>query len=69
MGEVINLNQYRKQRERQEKKKSAAVNRIRFGRRKDEVSRSKVERERERAEHDGKVLRDHAETDDAPEAG
>jgi len=66
MGEVVNLNQYRKKRQRLERKKAAATNRARFGRRKDEVKRTKRERERESAELDGKALDD---SDDAPEAG
>ena len=66
MGEVVNLNQYRKKRERLERKKAAAANRVRFGRRKEDVKRSKRERERERTELDAKALKD---SDDTPEAG
>ena len=66
MGEVVNLNQYRKKRERLERKKAAAANRARFGRRKDDVKRAKRDRDRERAELDGKALSD---PDDTPEAG
>lgn len=66
MGEVVNLNQYRKKRERLERKKTAAANRARFGRRKEDVKRAKRERERDRTELDGKALGD---PDDAPETG
>lgn len=65
MGEVVSLNQYRKQRERLEKKQVAAANRVKFGCPKDDVNRAKQDRKRDRAELDGKALRD---PDDAPEA-
>lgn len=42
MGEVVNLNRARKAKDRDEREKTAAENRVRFG-------RTKAERERERA--------------------
>jgi hypothetical protein len=69
MGEVVNLNQYRKQRDRSERKKTAAANRARFGRGKDELARTEKERAREDADLDGKLLHDRTDSDDAPEAG
>ena len=36
MGEIINLNKYRRQRQRQEKERKSAVNRVKFGRIKSE---------------------------------
>src|SRR5690348_5552270 len=47
-GMIVNLNRYRKKRQRDEAEASAAANRARFGRSKEE--REKEERERERAE-------------------
>jgi len=68
MGEVVNLNQYRKQRERLERKKEASANRARFGRAKGEVWKSRHERERDRAKLDGKRVDRPAGSDDAPDA-
>ena len=36
MAEIVNLNRFRKERERAEKAKTAEENRVKFGRRKDE---------------------------------
>ena len=36
MGEIINLNKYRRQRQKQEKEQKSAVNRVKFGRIKSE---------------------------------
>lgn len=73
MGELVNLNQYRKKRERLQRKKSAAANRMRFGRPKDETIQSKKERVRDDTELDGKQLSDQPNTrtdpDDTPETG
>ena len=48
MGEVINLNQYRKLQNRQQKELKSAANRIKFG-------RIKSDREQATAERDGQV--------------
>jgi hypothetical protein len=50
MTDIVNLNQYRKRRERRDAEKIAAENRIRHG-------RSKVERQEERREND-KAIKD-----------
>lgn len=69
MGDIVNLNQYRKQRERLERKKSAAANRAKFGRRKEEATEEKQERKRKRTELDRKLLDGRADPGDKPEAG
>ena len=65
MGDVINLNQYRKQRVRQTRRKTAAANRIEHGRGK--ANRLTEDRERVQRERnlDGKRL-DGAVEDDEP---
>jgi hypothetical protein len=45
---IVNLNKYRKERERVDRKRRAAENRVRFGR--SEVARTSDLRERERLE-------------------
>jgi len=54
MGDVINLNQARKARERQEKGRQADANRLRYGRSKAEKLRETAEAEKSRRELDGK---------------
>lgn len=54
MGDVINLNQYRKQRVRSTSKTRASENRVRFGRTKDEKSRQVQDTERNNRGLDGK---------------
>lgn len=68
MGEVVNLNQYRKQRDRLQRKKTAAANRVRFGRTKDEIARTEKDKAREKSDLDGKALRDNTDPDNTPEA-
>lgn len=68
MGDIVNLNQYRKQRERLERKKAAAANRVKFGRRKHETVQEKRERKRKREELDRKLLDGRAKPGDTPEA-
>jgi hypothetical protein len=51
---VINLNQARKARERQEKTRQADANRVRFGRNKSEKLREASEAEKLRRELEGK---------------
>jgi hypothetical protein len=52
MAEPINLNKARKTRAREEAKRQAAENRVRFGREKAERAVSKLEAERARRLHD-----------------
>lgn len=54
MGDVINLNQARKARERQEKRRQADTNRVRFGRTRAEKLREEAEAEKLRRDLDGK---------------
>jgi hypothetical protein len=56
MAEIVNLNRYRKQRDRKEKAKDAAENRVRHGRRKLERDRDHREQERAAKELDDKRL-------------
>lgn len=56
MGDVVNLNRFRKTRERAERAKEAEANRIRFGRTKVEKVRDKKETERKTQTLDGKKL-------------
>ncbi len=58
MGDVINLNQYRKAKARAEKERLAAENRVRHGRTRGERKATKAEQEREAAELEGKRLTD-----------
>lgn len=56
MGELVNLNKYRKQRERQTAAKRATENRVKFGRDKSERTRSRTDKEREARNLDDKLL-------------
>ena len=58
MGDVVNLNRYRKQRQRIEDAKQAVENRARFGRDKTERARTKAEQERETRNLDNNHLDD-----------
>jgi hypothetical protein len=58
MGDVINLNRFRKQRERTQREAQAAVNRTRFGRTKDEKKRDVDDTKRQDRDLDGKKLDD-----------
>ena len=58
MGDVINLNRFRKQRERTQREAQAAVNRTRFGRTKDEKKRDVDDTKRQDHNLDGKKLDD-----------
>jgi hypothetical protein len=53
---IVNLNQYRKQRRRVEAERSAAENRVRFGRSKQERSKERLDNRRARKEIDDKRL-------------
>jgi hypothetical protein len=50
MADIVNLNQYRKRRDRQDAEKTAAENRVRHG-------RNKLERQKERRDSD-KAIKD-----------
>lgn len=54
MGELVNLNKYRKGRERLKEEKRAAENRVKFGRSKAELARTRGEVERGSKELDDK---------------
>jgi len=58
MGDIVNLNKYRKQRRRSDHAKQGAENRVRFGRSKPERTRTRSEQERRRGELEGKRLDD-----------
>ena len=49
MGELVNLNQYRKKRDREEARRNAAANRAKFGRDKAERREGAFDRERREA--------------------
>lgn len=68
MGDVVNLNQYRKQRARAAAQKRASENRVRFGRSKDEKFRQGSDAERGLREFDGKQLDKPTSPEDAPKA-
>jgi hypothetical protein len=54
MGDVVNLNRYRKAHARTERERQAEENRIRFGRPKAETQARRLEEERSRHDLDGK---------------
>lgn len=54
MGDIVNLNRFRKQQERRRKDSEAAENRVRFGRTKAERDRIRDEEERRSRDLDGK---------------
>jgi hypothetical protein len=56
MGDVINLNRYRKARARAEKERLAEANRVRHGRTRSEKDGVQREHDRQTAELDGKRL-------------
>jgi hypothetical protein len=58
VGDLVNLNKFRKQRQRAEAAKQASENRIRFGRDKTERSRTRAEQDRQGRSLDGKRLDD-----------
>lgn len=64
MAEVTNLNQYRKQRKKDEKRKSGAVNKADKGRTKFERLASKLNLDREDLLQDGKKFMDRARLKD-----
>lgn len=60
MGDVINLNQYRKARARAEKERLAAEKRVRHGRTRTDRKAAKDEQARQAAELEGKRLDDES---------
>ena len=56
MAEIVNLNRFRKARERDGKAKLAEANRARFGRSKDEKAKTRHEAERSEKSLDDKKL-------------
>lgn len=58
MGDVINLNRFRKQRAKGEREEAATRNRVRFGRSKEEKAKEKSETARRNRELEGKKLDD-----------
>lgn len=68
MGDVVNLNQYRKQRSRASSQKRASENRVRFGRSKDDKARQSQDAERSGRELEGKQLDKPSSPEDAPKA-
>jgi hypothetical protein len=56
MGDVVNLNRYRKQRQRLDEAKQAAENRVKFGRDKAERAKLRAEQERDAQDHANKHL-------------
>ncbi|WP_448207349.1 DUF4169 family protein [Azospirillum sp. sgz302134] len=58
MGDVVNLNRFRKMRDREEREKVAEENRVRFGRTKAEKQRDRQEAERKTRDLEGKKVED-----------
>jgi hypothetical protein len=56
MGELVNLNKYRKQREKLATAKCATENRVKFGRDKADRGRVRAEKDREIRNLDDKLL-------------
>jgi hypothetical protein len=56
MADIVNLNQFRKKRGRQDAERQAAVNRDRFGQRKDVRGKTASELEKAKKELDDKRL-------------
>jgi hypothetical protein len=56
MGDVVNLNRFRKAKARDEKQRQAEANRVRFGRTTAEKKREAAEAERGTKDLDGKQL-------------
>lgn len=62
MGEVVNLKQFRKAKERKEAESKAEANRLAFGRTKAERDTTKAERERDARRLEGHKLDDPENT-------
>ena len=59
MGDIVNLNKYRKRQQRVEQTRQAAENRVRFGRNKSERANNQAQQDRRAKDIDGKRLDDH----------
>ena len=68
MGNVVNLNRFRKKKQRAEKAKQAEINRVKHGRTKGEKEREHADRERAARMLDGKRLEPPSEAASAPTA-
>ncbi len=64
MAEITNLNQYRKQRKKEEKRKSGAVNKASKGRTKFERLAAKLGAERDELQQDGEKFVERARPKD-----
>ncbi len=64
MGDLINLNQYRKQRERLERQKQAQGNRTKYGRRRSDRMRNDQEQQKSNRELNNKLLMPPPDQDD-----
>ena len=65
MGDVVNLNRFRKRKAREDAAKVAEANRVKFGRTRAEKERQSKERARELERHEGnKLVRDPEATDE-----
>lgn len=68
MGDVVSLNQYRKQREKALKARKSAENRVVYGLGKDERTTARNEQDRRQADLEGKKL-ERGPSDEPPRAG
>ncbi|NQV61113.1 MAG: DUF4169 family protein [Alphaproteobacteria bacterium] len=66
MAEIVNLNHFRKARQKADKDTQAARNRVRHGRRKDDRQRQDGEAERRRRDLDGRQLGEDGPGGDKP---
>lgn len=65
MGDVVNLNRFRKRKAREDAAKVAEANRLKFGRTRAEKEQQSKQRARELERHDGnKLVRDPEAADD-----
>lgn len=69
MGEVVNLNQYRKKREKQLAQTQAEANRAKFGRTKIQTRKDLADEKSRKADLDSKLVERQEQTDETPEAG
>ncbi len=69
MGDVIQLNRYRKKRTRLARSQEAAENRARHGRSKPAKDSARREQERERLTLDAKLLEDKSDREGGPKQG
>ena len=69
MGDVIQLDRYRKKRTRLARKNGAAENRARHGRSKQEKEAARLQKEREATRLDAKLLEDKTDRGGGPKQG